>query len=45
MGLFSNLFTWWHGPGMGTVLFTRGASEAGRDDQGNIYYRRGQRGG
>lgn len=41
MGLFSNIFTWWHGPGIGTVLFTRSGSEVGRDDQGNIYYRKG----
>ena len=40
MGLFSNLFTWWHGPGIGTVLFTRSGTEVGRDEQGNIYYRR-----
>jgi NADH:ubiquinone oxidoreductase subunit len=40
MGLLSNLFTWWHGPGLGTVLFTRRFGEAvGRDEQGNIYYR------
>jgi NADH:ubiquinone oxidoreductase subunit len=42
MGLFSNIFTWWHGPGMGTWLFTRRlGSEVGRDEQGNIYYRHG----
>ncbi len=40
MGLFSNLFTWWHGPGFTTALFTkRRGTEVGRDDQGNIYYR------
>ncbi len=37
MGL--SFFTWWHGPGIGTWLFTRRGSEVGRDDQGNIYYR------
>lgn len=42
MGLFSNIFTWWHGPGMGTWLFTRRhGSEVGRDEQGNVYYRQG----
>lgn len=46
MGLFSNIFTWWHGPGVGTQLFTRRhGEEVGRDEQGNIYYRsRGGRG-
>ncbi|KPF72359.1 NADH dehydrogenase [alpha proteobacterium AAP81b] len=40
MGLFSNLFTWWHGPGVGTQLFTRRfGTEVGRDEQGNVYYR------
>ncbi len=42
MGLFSNLFTWWHGPGIGTVLFTRRhGREVGRDGEGNVYYRSG----
>jgi NADH:ubiquinone oxidoreductase subunit len=42
MGLFSNIFTWWHGPGIGTQLFTRrSGSEVGRDGEGNIYYRAG----
>lgn len=42
MGLFSNLFTWWHGPGVGTQLFTRRhGTEVGRDEQGNVYYRSG----
>ena len=40
MGLFSSWFTWWHGPGLGTSLFTRRrGTEVGRDDAGNIYYR------
>lgn len=42
MGLLLNIFTWWHGPGLGTRLMTRRhGSEVGRDDEGNIYYRRG----
>lgn len=39
MGILSNFFTWWHGPGLGTRLVGwRTGVEAGRDDQGNIYY-------
>ena len=39
MGILSNIFTWWHGPGLGTRLVGwRTGVEAGRDDQGNIYY-------
>lgn len=42
MALLKNIFTWWHGPGLGTRLFTRRhGQEVGRDDQGNIYYRAG----
>jgi NADH:ubiquinone oxidoreductase subunit len=42
MGMFSNIFTWWHGPGIGTALFTRRrGTEVGRDDAGNVYYRHG----
>lgn len=39
MGLFSNLFTWWHGPSLGTQLFSRRAGrEVGRDGFGNVYF-------
>lgn len=39
MGMFSNIFTWWHGPGLGTWLFSRRhGTEVGRDGFGNIYY-------
>ena len=38
MGLLKTIFTWWDGPTVGTRWFTRGGSEVGRDDQGNIYY-------
>ena len=42
MGLLSNIFTWWNGPGYGTRIMTRRTGrEVGRDDQGNIYYRSG----
>lgn len=35
----SFIFTWWHGPGLGTRLSTwRTGSEVGRDAQGNVYY-------
>jgi NADH:ubiquinone oxidoreductase subunit len=37
-----NIFTWWHGPGLGTRIMTRRHGvEVGRDGEGNIYYRRG----
>lgn len=37
-----DIFTWWHGPGLGTRWLTRRhGSEVGRDGEGNIYYRRG----
>jgi NADH:ubiquinone oxidoreductase subunit len=40
--LLSMLFTWWNGPGLTTRIFTaRHGVEVGRDDQGNIYYRKG----
>ena len=33
------IFTWWHGPGIGTRLTTRAIGrEVGRDGAGNIYY-------
>jgi NADH:ubiquinone oxidoreductase subunit len=42
MGLLLNIFTWWHGPGLGTRIMTRRhGNEVGRDAEGNIYYRRG----
>jgi NADH:ubiquinone oxidoreductase subunit len=42
VSLLSMLFTWWNGPGLTTRLFTaRHGVEVGRDDQGNIYYRKG----
>jgi NADH:ubiquinone oxidoreductase subunit len=38
MGLGS-IFTWWHGPGLGTRLVGwRTGREVGRDGYGNIYY-------
>lgn len=38
MGIGS-IFTWWHGPGLGTRLVGwRTGREVGRDAQGNIYY-------
>ena len=42
MGLLQNIFTWWHGPGLGTRIMTRRTgTEVGRDGEGNIYYRSG----
>ena len=42
MGILTNIFTWWHGPGLGTRILTRRHGvEVGRDGEGNIYYRRG----
>ncbi len=39
MKLLSMLFTWWNGPGLGTLIATRRTgTEVGRDSQGNIYY-------
>jgi NADH:ubiquinone oxidoreductase subunit len=33
------IFTWWHGPGIGTRLATRFTGrEVGRDAEGNVYY-------
>lgn len=38
-----SIFTWWHGPGLGTRIMTRRhGEEVGRDGAGNIYYRRGK---
>lgn len=35
-----SIFTWWHGPGLGTRLATRRTgTEVGTDGQGNVYYR------
>ena len=40
MGLFANAFTWWNGASWGTSLFSRrNGEEAGRDEDGNIYFR------
>ena len=34
-----SIFTWWHGPGLGTRFATwRGGREVGRDAQGNVYF-------
>jgi NADH:ubiquinone oxidoreductase subunit len=42
MGILRNIFTWWHGPGLGTRIMTRRhGQEVGRDGEGNIYYRSG----
>jgi NADH:ubiquinone oxidoreductase subunit len=43
MSILQTIFTWWHGPGLGTRLYTRRhGEEVGRDGEGNIYYRRGK---
>jgi NADH:ubiquinone oxidoreductase subunit len=40
MGLLQRTFTWWHGAGLGTLLFTRWRGvRVGDDAQGNVYYR------
>ena len=40
MGVLAKIFTWWNGATVGTSLFTRlSGEEAGRDEDGNIYYR------
>lgn len=42
MSVLKMLFTWWNGPGLTTRMFTkRHGTEVGRDEQGNIYYRKG----
>ena len=39
MGVFKNMFTWWEGAGLSTVLFTRRhGQEVGTDLYGNVYY-------
>ncbi len=40
MGMFKNLFTWWEGASLGTVLSTRRFGvKVGADEYGNVYYR------
>lgn len=40
MSWLKTIFTWWHGPTLGTWLNTRlSGVEVGRDDQGSVYYR------
>jgi NADH:ubiquinone oxidoreductase subunit len=40
MGLFSDLFTWWHGDTLGTRLYTwRKGERVGEDGLGNVYYK------
>ncbi len=40
MGIFANLFTWWNGAGLTTLLDTaRKGDHVGTDAQGNKYYR------
>jgi NADH:ubiquinone oxidoreductase subunit len=40
MGMFKNLFTWWEGASLGTMLSTRlSGVKVGSDQYGNIYYR------
>jgi NADH:ubiquinone oxidoreductase subunit len=40
MALMRQIFTWWHGAGFGTRLFTRfNGVRVGGDAQGNVYYR------
>lgn len=39
MGLFSEIFIWWHGQTMGTRFYTwRKGRLVGEDEQGNKYY-------
>jgi NADH:ubiquinone oxidoreductase subunit len=39
MGLFKNLFTWWEGAGLTTMLHTRRhGQQVGTDDRGNAYF-------
>jgi NADH:ubiquinone oxidoreductase subunit len=40
MGL--NIFTWWNGATVGTLLGLRGKSKAGTDDDGNVYWEGGK---
>ena len=43
MGMFKNLFTWWDGASLGTMISSRRyGEEAGRDDDGNVYFRHRQ---
>jgi NADH:ubiquinone oxidoreductase subunit len=38
--MFKNLFTWWEGASLGTVITSRrNGEEVGRDDAGNVYFR------
>ena len=37
MGMFKNLFTWWEGASLGTVITSRrNGEEVGRDEAGNV---------
>jgi len=39
MGFFKNLFTWWEGASVGTLLSTkRGFRQVGTDAYGNVYH-------
>ncbi len=39
MGFFKNMFTWWEGAGLTTMLFTRRhGQKVGTDGYGNAYY-------
>lgn len=39
MGFFKNMFTWWEGASLGTMLFTRRhGRKVGSDVYGNVYY-------
>jgi NADH:ubiquinone oxidoreductase subunit len=39
MGFFKNMFTWWEGASLGTMLFTRRhGRQVGTDGYGNAYY-------
>lgn len=39
MGFFKNMFTWWEGAGLSTMLFTRrNGSRIGTDVYGNTYF-------
>ena len=39
MGLFKNLFTWWEGASLGTMLYSwRKGGKVGSDEHGNAYH-------
>ncbi len=45
MGMFKNLFTWWEGASLGTMIFSRRhGRKVGSDDLGNLYFEGGKPG-